>query len=124
MYTNKKTRNLPEQITGVIESIEKSDIKKAEYLGNSDYYVVSFKIEGNDKTFEYSIPEKEVFEFKVGEEVFFRSTEIQDRNKVSHKSFGRKFNVDSEFELSPELLAKLKDRNEIIDNRKTNKFKP
>lgn len=125
MYKNKTVPAKPEQITGVIENIEKSELKKADYLGNSDYYVISIKLEGNDKIYDYSIPERESFEFKVGEEVFFRSTTFKDKNKVSHKSFGKKFKAESSFELSSDLLAKLKDRDDRIDRKvNSNKIKP
>lgn len=117
MQNYKNKSNKAEQITGIIEEMSKSELKKSEYLGNSDYYIISLKLENNDKKFEYTIPEKEEFEFKVGDDVFFRSTELKDKNKVSHKSFGKKFKIESDFELSEDLLSKLKERNDIIDKK-------
>lgn len=115
----------PEQITGVIESIIKSEKKNAEYLGNSDYYVITLKLKDSDKEYEYNMPEKESFEFSVGEAVFFRSKNFNSKNKIAYKSLGKKIDPDTFLKTSADLLEKLKMRDEQSSKRtSTNKIKP
>lgn len=121
----KKQYEKPEQITGIIESITKSEKKNAEYLGNSDYYVMTLKLKDNDKEYEYNIPEKESFEFVVGEEVFFRSKNFNSKNKIAYKSLGKKIHPETSFTLGADLMEKLKIRDEQLSKKPfPNKIKP
>lgn len=124
MNNNKKyEKQKPIQITGVIESIEKSELKKTEYLGNSDYFVVILKLKENDNKYEYNVPEKESFDFKIGEEIFFRSLSFDGKNKIAFKSLGKKINPEHYAELGSALIDELRLRNEC-SVKKSNKIKP
>ncbi len=114
MYKKQK----PEIISGIIEVLQKGEVKKGEYLGNSDYSVISIKLKDNEKIYEYNLSVKEDFDIKVGDNVFFRSNSFNGKNRIIHKSLGKKINLESEnkLEISNDLLEKL--------NQQKNKIKP
>jgi hypothetical protein len=121
----KKKYEKPEHITGTLEKLVKSEKKSGEYLGNSDYYVMSLKLKDNDRLYEYNLAERESFEFVVGDELFFRSSNFNDKNKIAHKSLGKKIKPEAGFTISEDLMEILRIKEEQAAKKPViNKIKP
>lgn len=110
----KKNDNKPFQVKGVIESVQKGEEHKGAYLGNDNYNVYTLKI--NDKEYLCNVSINEKFEFKEGDNVFFRAKKHDKSMQIDKKSLG--FNIaipqNIEFTLSDDMLRKLKERNDAI----------
>lgn len=110
----KKNDNKPFQVKGIIESIQKGDEHKGAYLGNDNYHVYTLKV--NNKEYVCNVSVNEKFEFKEGDDIFFRAKKNEKSIQIDKKSLG--FNIaipqDTQFTLSDDMLRKLKDRNDAI----------
>jgi hypothetical protein len=110
----KKNDNKPFQVKGIIQSVQKGEEHKGAYLGNDNYNVYTLKI--NDKEYLCNVSVNEKFEFKEGDDIFFRAKKHDKFVQIDKKSLG--FNIaipqDAQFTLSDDMLRKLKERNDAI----------
>ena len=128
----KKAMNKPFQVKGIIEDIQKGEEQKGAYLGNDNYHVYTVTVDKKEYTCNVSVNEK--FEFKVGDDVFFRAKKYEKSLQLEKRSLG--INVplpqDQQITLSDDMLRKLKERSDSIKSDDTQpatratptKFKP
>lgn len=117
----KKAVNKPFQVKGIIENIQKGEEQKGAYLGNDNYCVYTLTVAKQEYTCNVSVNES--FDFKVGDDVFFRAKKYDKSVQLEKRSLG--FNVaipqDTTVTLSEDMLRKLKERS---DNIKVEDTKP
>jgi hypothetical protein len=112
----KKTVNKPFQVKGIIEDIKKGEEQKGAYLGNDSYNVYTLTVDKKEYTCNVSVNEK--FDFKVGDDIFFRAKKYDKSVQIEKRSLG--INVplpqDHQITLSDEMLRKLQERSDSIKN--------
>lgn len=115
----KKANNKPFQVKGIIEEITKGEEQKGAWLGNDSYNVYTLTVDG--KAYNCNVSVNEKFEFKVGDDVFFRAKKFDKNVQIERRSLG--INVplpqDQQITLSDDILRKLKERSDSLKSEES-----
>lgn len=115
----KKAINKPFQVKGIIENIQKGEEQKGAYLGNDNYCVYTITVAQQEYTCNVSV--NEAFDFKVGDDVFFRAKKYEKSLQLEKRSLGINVAIpqDTTITLSEDMLRKLKERSDSLKSEDT-----